>query len=278
MGEAPPGFCRRSEEGALLVLRADVADALVAAGFADPERVRAAADSRYDGRGQAFGVEVDRAGRVFVRPYLHGGLLGRVAADRYAGDSRFRAEVTAMLDAAAAGVPVPEPLGFVTRPAGMGLVKAWFLAREVEGGEDLLAFLEASPSPALRRVALGLAGAAMRALHDAGFDHPDLHMKNLLVTPDHRVLVLDLDRTRRRDRLSRRRRIAALFRFDRHAAKQVRAGSPVSRSDRLRVLRAYAGGDWPEREQVRELAGQLSRHIARHQVLRRPAAANGAER
>jgi 3-deoxy-D-manno-octulosonic acid kinase len=260
----PAGFERRSAGDAELVLRADAAGALAAAGAADPESMRARALATYRGRGRPFGVDVPGLGRVFVRPYLHGGMLGRVTRDRFASDARFEAELAAHAAAAAAGVPVCEALGVVSRPAGLGMRRGWILLREVPGGRDLLETLAAGTPPARRQTLLFSAGRAMRALHDAGFHHPDLHLKNLLVTPADAVLVLDLDRAQRVPAVRRERRIADLFRFDRYAAKQAAAGHAVTRTDRLRVLRAYAGGDWPARAEVRELAQRLRRHIARH--------------
>ncbi len=267
MTAAPAGsFLRSSDEnGASLLLRADVAPALVAAGVADPEHLRGRAEATYAGRGEPFGVSVDGVGRVFVRPYLHGGLLGRVTGDRHAGDGRFIDEVRTLVAAAAAGVPVPEVLGVVSLPGGLGLRRGWLLTRELPGARDLLDLLEdGGLAAAERRGLLARAGRAMRTLHDAGFDHPDLHLKNLLVTPDGGVLVLDLDRVRRRAELSRERRIAGLFRFDRHAEKQAARGAPVTRGDRWRVLRSYAGDAWPERSDLRVLARRLERHVARH--------------
>jgi len=266
----PPGFRRCGEDGAEAVLRADVADALLAAGVLDPEALRAGAAARYTGRGRPFGVQVAGAGRVFVRPYLHGGMLARVTADLHAGDGRFEAELAAHVEAAAAGVPVCEALGWVSRPAGGLFRRGWLLLREIERASDLAEILERGPAPERRRELLAAAGHAVRALHDAGFDHPDLHLKNLLVDGAGTVRVLDLDRVRRRPSLSRERRLAGLFRFDRYAAKRAAAGVPVSRTDRLRVLRAYAGADWPGREELRGLAERLRREIARHRFLRGP--------
>jgi hypothetical protein len=269
MGELPPGFSRRSIDGAALVLRDDVADALVAAGVASPETWRARASATYAGRGRPFGVEIADAGRVFVRQYLHGGALRRVTGERYTGDARFLAELSALVDAATAGVPVETPLGVVSAPAGLGTRRGWLIAREIPDAVDALRFLVDGPTPARRRAVLAAAGRAMRALHDAGFDHPDLHLKNLLVVPDGRVLVLDLDGVRRTTPLPRERRLAGLFRFDRFAAKQAAAGAAVSRADRMRVLRAYAGDDWPRRDELRDLARKLARHVARHEAARR---------
>jgi hypothetical protein len=264
MDSVPAGFSRRELRGSALVLRDDVAQALVAAGVDEPESLRSRAAATYEGRGRPFGVEVAGAGRVFVRQYLHGGALRGVTGDLYRGDGRFLAELAVLVAAARGGVPVAEALGVVSRPASLGLRHGWLLLREIPGAVDVLRFLESAPSAARRRAVLVSAGLAIRALHDAGIEHPDLHLKNLLLTPDGRVLVLDLDRARRLPAVSREQRLDGLFRFDRFAAKQRKAGMPVSRTDRLRVLRAYAGRDWPPRAEVRELATRLARHIARH--------------
>jgi hypothetical protein len=269
MPDAPSGFVQRELDGAMLVVRDDVADALVAAGFADPESARAHADTHYEGRGEPFGVDVPGVGRVFVRPYLHGGLLGRLTGDVHAGDGRFREELAILRDARGAGVPVPEPLGIVSRPRGLGTRRGWLLVREEAGARDLLAFLVGAPSAAERRRVLRTAGEVVRRLHDAGFEHPDLHLKNLLLQSDGGVLILDLDRVRRLPSLARQRRLAGLFRFDRYAEKQAARGLPVSRADRLRFFRAYAGDDWPERDEVRGLAARLAAHIDRHGAVRK---------
>ncbi len=273
MSGLPVGFARHEQDGASLVLRTDDAPALLAAGLADPEACRERAVAEYRGRGRPFGLDVPDVGRVFVRRYVHGGVLGHLTADRHAGDGRFEEELAALTAAQDAGVPVPEALGVVSRATGLGLRRGWLLLREISGAEDVLAVLCDTPEPAQRRRVLAASGRAMRRLHDAGIDHPDLHLKNLLRTPDGDVLVLDLDRSRVRAELARERRLAGLFRFDRYAAKQARRGLPVSRIDRLRVLRAYAGSDWPGRAELRQLAARLARHIARHGVLRREAAA-----
>ncbi len=268
MTALPPGFVRHEVGDVAAVLRSDVAAALLRAGVSNPESLRESAHACYDGRGRAFAVDVPGAGRVFVRAYLHGGALRRVTSDLHAGEGRFLGELDALLAASRAGVPTPEALGVVSRRAGLGLRRGWLLLRQVEGAIDLGAFLAARPAPARRRAVLAAAGRAIRALHDAGLDHPDLHLKNMLLTTDDTVLVLDLDRARPRESLSRNRRLTGLFRFDRYAAKQAAAGLPVTRADRLRVLRAYAGDGWPPREEVRALARRLARHIAAHEALR----------
>ncbi len=262
--DLPAGYVRRENSDATIVARADLVDALVAAGAWHPETLRGAAQATYEGRGQPFGVVVAGIGRVFIRPYLRGGLLSRLNPDRYPGEGRFLAELCALVEAAEAGVPVCSPIGYVAHGAGLGSRRGWLLLHEIPDTRDVLAFLTSDPAPAERRAVLATSGRAIRALHDAGFEHPDLHFKNLLLLVDGRVLVLDLDRLERHAELSRAHRLAGLFRFDRYAAKQVAAGASLSRTDRMRVLRAYAGEDWPERAERREIARRLAAHVARH--------------
>ncbi|MCG3133098.1 MAG: 3-deoxy-D-manno-octulosonic acid kinase [Planctomycetes bacterium] len=264
--ELPRGFVRRSSGGADMVLREDVADAL-AASLADPASARLRAVREFRGRGRPFSVEVPGAGRVFVRPYLHGGVLGRVTGARHVGDGRFLGELRAHVDAEAAGVPVCRALGVVSRRADALFRAGWLLLEEVPGARDVEQALAEGLAPAARRAILAASGRSIRALHDAGFDHPDLHLKNLLADGA-AVRVLDLDRVKRARPLPRERRLAGLFRFDRYAAKVAAAGHPVTRADRMRVLRAYAGADWPSRDDLRALASRLAAHIARHDAVR----------
>lgn len=277
MTGAPAGFDRIEKDGVALVLRGDVAPALRRAGIDDPAALAARAGREFAGRGRPFALDVADVGPVFVRAYQHGGLAAPLTGDRYLGDGRFEDELAALVDAAAAGVPVPEALGFVSRSAGPGLRRGWLLTREVAGAQDLLAVLGGGGNSAARRAALREGGRACRLLHDAGFEHRDLHAKNLLVTPGGRVLVLDLDASRRHAAaLDEERRLAGLFRFDRYLARRAHQGA--TRTDRLRFLRAYAGEDWPARARLRELAARLARHIARHgtPLSRGPAAARRA--
>lgn len=266
MAETPTGFALHEHDGARCVLRDDCAAALLAAGVAEPESWRDRATRVLGGRGPTFAVAVPDVGSVCVRPYRHGGALRHVTGDRYAGDTRFAGELALTVALAAEGVPVPEVLGYVSQAAGLGFRRGWLLTFEQVGASDVIEFLRSAPRPTSRRATLRTAGRSARRLHDAGVVHPDLHLANLLRVSDDRVLVLDLDAAQRVPDLDRDQRLDGLFRLDRHAEKQRSQGHPISRTDRLRVLRAYAGDDWPDRDEVRRLAARLRRHVARHRV------------
>jgi hypothetical protein len=103
----------------------------------------------------------------------------------------------------------------------------------------------------------------VRALHDAGIEHADLNLRNILLVEERvfgrapgasaaesaaaefRALVIDLDRARARaGPLDERRRRANLLRLYRSAAKlSALDGWRLSRADALRFGRAYFGED-----------------------------------
>jgi aminoglycoside phosphotransferase (APT) family kinase protein len=86
----------------------------------------------------------------------------------------------------------------------------------------------------------------VRALHDAGVEHADLNLKNLLVRPGPPVeaFVIDLDKSRRGGPLSRAAAVRNLERLLRSAEKLGLLGSALSRADLARFVRAYAERDW----------------------------------
>ena len=78
---------------------------------------------------------------------------------------------------------------------------AFLLVRELAHVRDLRSFLRdrcASPPAERRRFARRL-GRELARLHAAGFDHPDLYSKHVLVGPaDGRITLVDWQRSRRR--------------------------------------------------------------------------------
>jgi tRNA A-37 threonylcarbamoyl transferase component Bud32 len=120
---------------------------------------------------------------------------------------------------------------------------------------------EAPPCAVARREIVRRAGASVRRLHDAGVPHPDLHPKNLLVAPDGRVLVIDLDRARPADGLlPEETRLENLVRLGRSIEKHRLRGMRVGRRDALRFLTGYAGSRaaaeaWLERVRARLARG-----------------------
>lgn len=148
--------------------------------------------------------------------------MAGVLGDRYLrmGVPRPVREYRVGLALEAAGVPTPEHVGAAVYPAGV-----WYrgdlVTRFVEGSRDLAEALfggsDDGAAPAMRA-----SGRLVRRLHEAGLDHPDLNLKNILLAgpasgPE--ALILDLDRARLRRQLGPRARDRMLERFWRSARK-----------------------------------------------------------
>jgi 3-deoxy-D-manno-octulosonic acid kinase len=183
-------------------------------------------------------------GPLLVRESRKGGALRRLRGRRFLGRVRPLDELVLARRLLAARVPVVEAVAAVALGSPLGW-RGFLVTREVRGGLDLQSWLYAREDhphwPA--RDVLAAAGRAVRALHDAGVEHADLHGKNLLLDPDTAgARVVDLDRARPHDApLSERERLGNLVRFARSVEKHRLRGMRVGRRDALRFLAAYAG-------------------------------------
>ena len=163
-------------------------------------------------------------GRLTSRAVLegHGPVLLKVHRTRGLGErlqslvrrSRARQEFLAARFLDAAGLPVAAPLAYGEQRRGGQLHTSFFVAAFLAGVKPIHDVLPVQP-PDKRRALLGRLSALIRAMHDAGFDHRDLHSGNVLAGPgpgDACALYLtDLHRSRmgtvsasaRRDALAR---------------------------------------------------------------------------
>jgi membrane protease YdiL (CAAX protease family)/tRNA A-37 threonylcarbamoyl transferase component Bud32 len=118
---------------------------------------------------------------------------------------------------AAAGVPVAEPLAWAAWREGMGRVEG-LLTRELSGAEPLDRFLrQVCEDPDKRREILKGYAELMAAFHRVGFSNRDLKDENVLCSQARpfRLWAVDLDGTRPRWRLTRRRAGRDLYRVGR---------------------------------------------------------------
>ncbi len=206
-------------------------------------------------------------GPLVVREYRKGGMLRAVRGRRFHGRLRPLDELALHRRLLGAQVPVVDAVGAVVLHGAIGW-RGFLLMREVDVAIDLEALLY---DPGLHtgiflREALVEAGRAVRALHDAGVSHPDLHPKNLLLEGrTGRVLVIDLDRARAYDGpLPEDARLSNLVRLGRAVEKHRLRGMRAGRREALRFLAGYAGGadaapSWLERVRTRLGRGLAAR-------------------
>jgi hypothetical protein len=216
-------------------------------GVADPDWLLTRSDCevvKYDGKVWVGRVRT-AAGVVYLKRYAR--WIGRTGAEAVlvGSPARRAAEAMARLDALGLAVPRLAAAVDVTR-AGV-VVKSFLLTHEVPDALTLdrqWARLAREPDPVVRRVgkrALARAvGRLFARLHALGIYHNDLKDVNILAggsAASPVLTLLDLERVRfGRGPLAHRRCVKNLVQLDRTL------GARASRSDRLRLLRAYLGG------------------------------------
>jgi 3-deoxy-D-manno-octulosonic acid kinase len=141
------------------------------------------------GRGAAYAVALP-GGRaeVVVRHSRHGGLLAPLTGDRFLAPTRAPRELATSLALRAAGVRTPQMVAYVLYPAGPLLRRADVATRLVPEARDLADAIGAVPDDAW----VAPTAELLRALAAAGARHPDLNLKNVLLSPAG-AWVLDVD-------------------------------------------------------------------------------------
>jgi hypothetical protein len=139
--------------------------------------------------------------------------------------------------------------------------RAFLLLAEIRDAVDLQQFL-ASPAgkqPATRRTLAQRLGVTLSRMHAAGFDHPDLYAKHVLVrTTDLSIHLLDWQRTRRPRGLSWWQRWRGLAALDATLADTL-----ATRRERLLCLRAYLAGSGATVPGWKDAARAIRRQAAR---------------
>jgi heptose I phosphotransferase len=150
--------------------------------------------------------------------------------------------------------------------------RAFLLVREVARAVELRTLLRGQYTPDVRRQLARRLGSALARLHDAGFVHPDLYAKHVLVDPlEWTIVFLDWQRANRRHRPSWKvcgRDLAAL-----HATL---AEELATERERLVCLRAYLRERAVENPipcLIAQIQGETRRLLARRHIFekRQPA-------
>ncbi len=144
--------------------------------------------------------------------------------------SKSKREAITLSALTAAGIPVPKWIAHGEDYAG----SAFLILRECEGAVDVRLHLARLRSSRDRSIWAAQLGRDLAAIHQAGFDHPDLYSKHILVQQDGTRRFIDWQRTSRRRHVSWRARIRGLARL--HATVASELATP---RERLRCLAAY---------------------------------------
>jgi Lipopolysaccharide kinase (Kdo/WaaP) family len=144
--------------------------------------------------------------------------------------SRSKREALTLSALQAAGIPVPEWIAHGEDRSGC----AFLILRECTGAVDMRLHLARLTSHGDRSSWAGYLGRKLAAIHQAGFDHPDLYSKHILVKPDGTTCFIDWQRTGRPNRVGWRTRVHGLARLN-----STVPGEFATVKERLRCLTAY---------------------------------------
>ncbi|CAN5636486.1 hypothetical protein BH23GEM6_BH23GEM6_14250 [soil metagenome] len=193
-------------------------------------------------------IELEGGERIVARRYMRGGALRHLNRERYFVPNRAIEELRITAHAAASGVRVPLTIAAVEKQTVLGYTATLF-TRFVPNTRELASWLTYA-NEIERNRALTAAGEQIARMHAAGIAHPDLNLRNFLVSEADadRVWIIDFDRAvLSRASVGSRRRGRDLHRLGRSIRK---IGAPVGLSG-AEALRDGYGPKWP----LRSLAG-----------------------
>jgi 3-deoxy-D-manno-octulosonic acid kinase len=146
------------------------------------------------GRGRIAIVET-RTRRLLLKQLRRGGALRGLWRDRFAGKRRLLANLTLPLEASDRGVSTPPVVAMLLVSGPPGFWRGWLAVELVEHARDLASQLIDGE---LTDERWELALRQVRKLHDAGIEHPDLNLGNLMTSQDGTAWIIDLDKAQRR--------------------------------------------------------------------------------
>ncbi len=157
-----------------------------------PER----SDEPLEGRGGAQALELPSIGRVFIKHYLRGGFLRHFIDRGHLWNTRSRSqrEFQALHELRTAGVSTPKPLAWAE--TGGLWVHCWLVMREAPAGWPYTTVIRESPDTA--KALMPKIVQQVRLLLDQQYHHTDFHPGNILVGSAGDVLLIDFDKTLRR--------------------------------------------------------------------------------
>jgi hypothetical protein len=192
-----------------------------------------------EGKGRG-GIKIIELGglRLVARRYLHGGLFRVFTRDLFLEQGRATSEAEIMAYLREKGFPVVAPFCAVVEK--LFVVKRLHLVTILQANTvSLLEYLQEASGKQRMRAASKLA-EYLWLLQRAGVYHPDLHLGNVLVTPDEDLVFLDFDRARRKT-VNGGDMKSMFSRLGRFVSKMERQGLlTIDTKEKAMFLRTYA--------------------------------------
>ncbi len=255
----PPSFFLIRKEDVFILLKEGYKDVLLNLGIADLKTFLKKSSQNFHyliGRTPHPSIPLEDGKRMVLRQYSHGGLLRAITGNLYLFGARSFRELALTEEVRSCGIPTILPIGAIHHRIFYPFYQAYFLSLEVPRAMDLIQYFQEIGAPPsrenllLKRKTIRSAGLLLRQFHQAGFSHGDLQLKNILVAGD-QIMLIDFDRSYRKQTLSIQERMKNLLRFNRSVEKWKRFGLLITRTDRWRFFLAYAGDDKKIREAMK---------------------------
>ena len=246
--DVPEGFEARRTDGTTLIVARDRRESIESAGLQYPEiwQRHLAERGSGAGRGGIARLSLPDGTEAVLKQMRRGGTLASLWRDRYLGTGRLLDNLRIPLEALKRGVPTAPPLALLLVSGPPGFHRAWAAYEEIADAPDVIEYLRSGDPPTTEEI--GLVVGVIRKMHDAGIEHRDLNLGNLLLRRragmGSEAFVVDLDRARLWDEpVSWNERIRALRRLERSSVKLF-GERPLQGFDlRRRWYEAYAQGD-----------------------------------
>ncbi len=152
------------------------------------------------GRGESYFVNAELAQKslpMVWRHYRRGGLVSRFSEDSYLwpGMTKTRPwqELNLTADLFDRGLPVPRPLAAQINREGL-FYRADLLTERLPGVQSMAQRLTAS----VEGIPWEAIGSTVATFHQIGLDHVDLNIRNILLSDEDKVYLIDFDRCRLR--------------------------------------------------------------------------------
>ncbi|MCC4863531.1 3-deoxy-D-manno-octulosonic acid kinase [Vibrio splendidus] len=156
-------------------------------------RKREAISGSAQGRGTTWFIQLDGI-QAALRHYRRGGLFGKLVEDQYRfsdwESTRCAMELNVLNILANAGVNVPKPIAARAIKSGL-LYRADLMSERISNAKDLVDVLVVHPIDAdiYHKI-----GQEIRKMHDAGINHTDLNIHNILLDDSQNVWIIDFDK------------------------------------------------------------------------------------
>ncbi len=189
---------------------------------------RGVSNEPYQGRSSCKTLLLESLGNesFVVREYWHGGLFGKILKDFFWDASRPLRELSICEAARRKHIKTTEIIAIIKNKIVGPLYKFQLVTREITNSVDLIELLlrpETNQLDILKRKIINRLAMAVKEMHDAGIYHADLHLKNILIQSDEAehvcVYIIDLDKSRKYEKIGFQRRKKNIMRLDRSLEK-----------------------------------------------------------